>query len=168
LSLFVVAGCGSGGHPEEPPPVPTPIGRGPEFLPARAGPLGASRFSCRRGALEGPTRAHVELFARRRVVIVPPRIGVEATCRYPVRTLDPTGVVELDDDGLTLGDYFAVWRMPFGPQRLLSFRGPVSAFVGGKRWRGDVRAVPLEDEAEIVVEIGGYVRPHRFYLFPPR
>jgi hypothetical protein len=28
--------------------------------------------------------------------------------------------------------------------------------------------VPLTDEAQIVVEIGGYVPPHRSYLFPPR
>jgi hypothetical protein len=38
------------------------------------------------------------------------RIGVR--CRYPVRTLTPTGVLELDRPDLTLGDFFAVWRMP--------------------------------------------------------
>jgi hypothetical protein len=168
LALFALAGCGGERRPAEPPPVPTPIGRGPEFLPPRLGSLGTPRLPCKAGPLEGPRRAHVELFARRRVVIVPKRIGVERGCRYPVRTLDPTGVLEIDEDGRTLGDFFSVWRMPFGPRRLLGFRGAVTAYVGGERWRGDVRAIPLEDEAEIVLEIGGYVRPHRFYLFPPR
>ena len=58
--------------------------------------------------------------------------------------------------------------MPLTQHRLLSFRGNVTAFVAGKRWTGDVGAIPLTDQAQIVVEVGGYVRPHSFYLFPPR
>ena len=39
---------------------------------------------------------HLELFAHRRVVIVPAGIGVDRTgCVYPARTLEPTGVVEV-------------------------------------------------------------------------
>jgi hypothetical protein len=152
-------------------PIPTPIGRGPRFLPPPRGPLAQpAAFRCRAGPLEGRYRAHVELFALRRVVIVPRGIGVRAgACRYPARTLDPTGVVDFDRRDLRLRDLFAIWRQPFGPSRLLSFRGSrVIAFVGGKRWRRDPGAIPLRDRAEIVVEIGGYVPPHSTYLFPPR
>ena len=113
-------------------------------------------------------RVHLELFARRRVVIVPGGIGVRRGCRYPVRTLEPTGVIDLDRPGLVLGDFFDVWRTPLSRTRLLSFRGAVRAYVSGRRWRGDVTAIPLRDEGQIVVEVGGYVRPHSFYLFPPR
>jgi hypothetical protein len=41
----------------------------------------------------------------------------------------------------------------------------VLAFVGGKRWRGDVRAIPLTRHAQVVLELGGYVPPHPRYLF---
>jgi hypothetical protein len=102
------------------------------------------------------------------VVVIPANVGVRRRCRYPLRTLTPTGVIELDRSGLTVGDFFAVWRMPLSPRRLLTFRGSVTAYVGGDRWKGDVRAIPLSDETQIVLEVGGYIRPHRFYLFPPR
>jgi hypothetical protein len=111
---------------------------------------------------------HLELFARRRVIIIPAGVGVGRGCRYPVRTPAPTGVIDFDRPGLVLGDFFEVWRMPLSRTRLLSFRGGVRAYVAGRRWRGDVTQIPLRDRRQIVVEVGGYVRPHSFYLFPPR
>ncbi|HET8605785.1 MAG TPA: hypothetical protein VFL66_02025 [Gaiellaceae bacterium] len=156
-------------------PVPTPIGVGPRFAPPPRVPA-----ACAHGPLRGRYRAHVELFALRRVALLPPGIGiglpreirgarvVAGGCRAPARTLDPTGVVEFDRAGLTVGDLFAAWRMPLGVRRLLSFRGAVSAWVDGRRRRGDPRSIPLRDGAEIVLEIGGYVPPHSFYVFPPR
>jgi hypothetical protein len=44
----------------------------------------------------------------------------------------------------------------------------VAAFVAGKRYAGPAAQIPLTPNAQIVVEIGGYVPPHRTYLFPPR
>jgi hypothetical protein len=93
---------------------------------------------------------------------------VRRGCRFPLRTLTPTGVIEIGRRGLTVGDFFAVWRMPLTQKRMLTFRGTISAFVAGKRWRGDVRAIPLTDRRQIVLEVGGYVPPHGFFLFPPR
>ena len=163
----VVGGCG-GGSQHEPAPVPTPIGRGPAFMPPPVGPLPPPAETCVPGESRGEIRLHLELFARRRVVVIPENVGVRPPCRYSLRTLAPTGVVEADRAGRTLHDFFAVWRMPLSQHRLLSFRGKVTAFVGGERWTGDVGAIPLTDGAQIVVEVGGYVRPHSFYLFPPR
>ena len=149
-------------------PVPTPIGRGPAFVPPRLGAGPPPAANCTAGPLTGPIRVHVELFARRRAIVIPANVGVGHACRYPLRTLTPTGVVELDRRGLTLGDFFAVWRMPLSRSRLLTFRGGVTAYVAGKRWMGDPAAIPLADRAQIVVELGGYIPPHRFYLFAPR
>ncbi|HEX7312181.1 MAG TPA: hypothetical protein VF232_13490 [Gaiellaceae bacterium] len=148
--------------------MPTPIGRGPAFMPPPVGPLRPPAEKCVPGVLRGETRIHLELFARRRVVVIPASIGVRPRCRYPLRTLAPTGVVEVDRAGQMLRDFFAVWRMPLSQHRVLSFRGKVTAFVAGKRWTGDVDGIPLTDHAQIVVEVGGYIRPHSFYLFPPR
>ena len=172
-----------------PQPVPTPIGAGLAYrLPAapaavlRGDPVG--RLRCRAAA--GPRVAvRVELFARRRVLLLPAGIGmspplrrrgadvVGARCSYPVRTRTPTGVVEVAPTAhATLRDLFAVWGRRLSATRLAGFRGEgaesVRAWVDGRRWRGPVGAIPLARHAEIVVEIEGYVPPHAAFLFPPR
>jgi hypothetical protein len=111
------------------------------------------------------TAVHVELFASRRVIVVPAGIGRGPGCRYPLSTSTPTGVVRVGR-AATLGDLFRVWGRTLGVDRLLSFRGRVSAFVAGRRVSGDPRAIRLKPHAQIVLETGGYVAPHPSYLFP--
>jgi hypothetical protein len=124
---------------------------------------------------------HLELFARRRVVLVAPGIGVApprtrtgayvrgGRCSYPVRTREPTGVVEVETRGAarTLGQLFAVWGQPLSPRRMAGFGGRVRAYVAGRRWTKDPRSIPLRRHAQIVLEVGGYVPPHHSYRFPP-
>jgi hypothetical protein len=124
---------------------------------------------------------HLELFAGKRIVLVAPGIGVApprtregayvrgGRCTYPLLTREPTGVIEVAGRGRTrtLGDLFAIWGQPLGTHRMAGFKGSVSAFVGGKRWRGDPRKIPLTRHAQIVLEVDGYVRPHATYRFPP-
>jgi hypothetical protein len=87
-------------------------------------------------------------------------------CSYPLRTVEPTGVIEVAAGSrLTLGRFFSLWGRPLAPDRLLSFRGRVLAFVAGRPWRGDPRAIPLSQHAQIVLEVGGYVPPHSRYTF---
>jgi hypothetical protein len=146
-------------------PIPTPIGFGPRYqLPP--GPPGHTRLAC--GSVDGPRQlAHVELFAKRRALLLPAGIGAVKGCAYPVRTTSPTGVVEyLAAARPTLGDVFDVWGQPLTARGFAGFRGAVSAWVGGRRWRGNPRAIPLRRHAEIVVEVGGYIPPHHFFLFP--
>jgi hypothetical protein len=101
---------------------------------------------------------HLELFANKRVVLIPAHVGCW--------TSDPTGVVRYRK-GSTLGDFFRVWRQRLSPTALLSFAGRVRAFRNGRRVAGDPRAIPLRNGDELVLEVGGYVPPHRFYRFPP-
>jgi hypothetical protein len=170
--LVVAAGCGGSDGVPGPPIVTRPIGVGPGFrLPARgaearaATPIG--RLVCRRGPSGGPIVAHLEIFARRETLVIPARIGVlTGRCRYPVRTLGPTGLIVADHAGLTLGDLFAVWGQPLGRRRLAGFRGPIVAFVAGRRIAGDVRRIPIRHHSQIVVEVSGYVPPHAHYVFP--
>lgn len=148
-----------------PPPVhPWPIGRGLRYQPAalhRDGrPVGSLRCA------SGRTFAvHVELFANRRVIIVPRGVGLAHHCTYPVATTEPTGVLHVRGRR-TLGDLFRIWGTRLAPQRLLSFSGRVSVYVDGRRFAGDPRSVPLTPHAEIVVETRGHVAPHPSYLFP--
>jgi len=146
-------------------PIPTPIGAGPRYqLPA--GPPSATRFACSH-SVEPRQVAHVELFANKLALLLPKGIGAGRGCDYPVLTTTPFGVVEFAPAARpTLGDLFDVWGQPLSARSLAGFRGSVSAWVGGRRWPGDVRAIPLRRHAEIVVEVGGYIPPHSFYLFP--
>jgi hypothetical protein len=168
-----------------PPPTPSPIGLGPRFHPAAASapvlrgvPVAGLRCSSAPGRRFG---VHLELFAHRQVVIVPAGVGVALPfrrdgaavvprgCTYPARTLAPAGVVELrTGSALSLGAFFRLWGQPLSRQRLAGFRSktPILAFVGGRRWRGDPRAIRLTPHAQIVLELGGFVPPHSSFLFP--
>ncbi len=163
------------GSPPLPPDVkPWPIGVGPGFRPAaapaavlRGQPVG--RFRC---APDGGRRfgAHLELFVHRRVLLVPAGVGVArgGRCSYPLRTREPTGVIEIRrGTRATVGDLFRLWGQPLGPRRIAGFRSPAPllAFVGGRRWQGEPREIPLTRHAQIVLELGGYVPPHPRYLF---
>jgi hypothetical protein len=166
-------------------PIATPIGAGPRYHPPaaparvlRGEPVGA--LHC--GAGGRRFGVHLEVFASGRVVIVPAGIGVAAPrtrvgafvrprgCSYAGRTLDPTGVVEVRRGArLTLGRLFAVWGQPLSATRLAGFstrRGaPVRAYVAGRRWRGPPGAIPLRRHAQIVLELGRFVPPHRSFRF---
>ena len=48
---------------------------------------------------------------------------------------------------------------------MLTFRGAPTVYVSGRPVTGEV---PLTDRAQIVVELGGYIPPHRSFNFTPR
>jgi hypothetical protein len=159
-------------------PIPSPIGAGPFYHPA-SGTTAVSGLRC--SAAAGLRfGVHLELFAHRQVVIVPAGIGIAppqrrqgayvlgGRCSYPLRTREPTGVVEVERGAsLTLGQLFEVWGRPLSKTRLVGFasRTPILAFVDGRRFAGDPRAIPLRPHTEIVLELGGYVPPHTAFLF---
>jgi hypothetical protein len=169
-----------------------PLGSGPAFRPAAIGnpiaaggaPIGALRCSASPGR---PYGAHIELFAGDRSIAVPAGIGIAqpqrrqgavvaaGRCAYPLRTTDPTGVIEVDPEGLsgmpTVGQLFQLWGQRLSLHRLASFRAQggarVLAFLDGRRWRRDPRAILLRRHAQIVLEVGPVVVPHPGYTFPP-
>jgi hypothetical protein len=156
----------------DPSVIPLPIGSAPRYTPraiAREGrPVGT--LTC--GEPGKTFRVHVELFAHRKVILVPPGIGIARSgCVYPARTLTPTGVFEIEEGAkLRLGDLFRIWGRHLGERSLLSFRSrsPVRGYVAGKPFRGKPADIPLTPGAQIVVELGAYVPPHPTYLFPSR
>jgi hypothetical protein len=179
-----LAGCGSANKAAPTSGVPAnllaesrPIGRGASFHPPVRGPIvGPCRQSL--GLRFG---VHVELFAADQVVIVAAGIGTRAPLRFDAGriagarcygnlvTLEPTGVVQVRLGArLHVSDLFRSWGQPLSDRRLAAFPArSVSVFVDGRRWRGPPGAVPLRPHAEIVLEAGPYVPPHRSYTFPP-
>jgi hypothetical protein len=163
--------------------IATPVGIGRAFRPPalsdaarharpvaglRCGPAAPTRFG-----------AHVELFARGRVVVIPAGIGIappqlvdgayvdDGRCHYPLRTREPTGLIEIAaGTDATVGDLFELWGQALDPRRLAGFGGDVKAHVGGREWRGDPRAIPLARHAQIVLQVGPRIPPHPNYRFP--
>jgi hypothetical protein len=123
--------------------------------------------------------AHLELFTSRRVVLIPSGIGIApprtrrgayvsgGRCSYPLRTREPTGVIEVAAPRLTLGHLFAVWGQPLSRTRMAAFHGRVRPYLDGRRWSGPPAQLPLRRHAQIVIEVGAYVPPHSTYRFPP-
>jgi hypothetical protein len=167
IAALALAALALGGDPSV---HPWPIGPGPLYRPPAPRLDGRPVGSLRCGSA-GPTFAvHVELFVNRRVVIIPAGIGKTATCAYPLRTRWPIGVVDVARGApRTVGDLFRLWRQPLTRNRLASFfsASPVRAYVAGRRVRGDAARVPLTPRAQIVIELGAFVPPHRTFVFPP-
>jgi len=188
-ALLTVLACSlaaAGAVKASPAVVPTPIGPGALYHPRPRGPLVAAgrtvaglRCSRAGGARFG---AHLELFGRGLVVLVPAGVGIAPPlqasgafvtafgCSYPARTREPTGVIEaVRTTRMTLGTFFALWAQPLGTRRLAGFRAAgaerVRAWVDGRLWRGDPRDIPLRPHAEIVLELGRFISPHASYRF---
>ena len=199
LLCGLVAGCGSSGGSADRRAQAIeallwsrtrPFGVGPAFAPpafgarvAAAQTVAGLRCGTPAGRVYG---VHVEVFAANRAVRVPAGIGVAppqrragalvagGRCSYPMRTLEPTGVVQVAPaagPSATLGALFALWGQPLGPRRLAGFVAPtgqrVVAYVNGRRWPGDPGGIPLRRHDAVVVEVGTPVRPHPRYVFAP-
>lgn len=187
VALLTLAGCGSRTEAPSESGIPAalllearPIGHGARFHPPATGPL-IGRCSERLGPR---TAAHLEVFAANRVVIVAAGIGTlaprtvsagrisGARCYGDVVTVEPTGVVLVRaGTERSVADVFHGWGQTLSSTELAGFSAPrgttVTAFVNGRRWRGAPGSIPLSRHAEIVLEVGPFVPPHRSYTFPP-
>lgn len=100
---------------------------------------------------------------------VPANIGIDPakpqTEMAGLHTHDETGTIHNEaGGGATLGDFFAVWGVPFGPRQLGPHRAgdgkEIRMWVDGRPSRA-FGALELADEQEIVVSFGprGHPRP---------
>jgi hypothetical protein len=183
LACGAAAAAGGCGAEPDAAIVAVPVGAGQSFRPP---PLSEAARAARpvaglRCGAPGRHRfgAHLELFARRRVVVVPAGIGIApphrrdgayvdgGRCHFPLRTREPTGVIEIAaGTRASLGDLLDLWGQPLSRHRLAGFSGDVRAAVGGRAWRGEPRAIPLAPHSQIVLQVGPRVAPHPSYRFP--
>src|SRR3954463_1348818 len=149
LAVATICGCGSDTRaepslPRTAPGVgPTARHRPPSLAPRAAHAQPIAGLRCTRGSAPR-YGVHLELFAARRVVLIPPGVGIApprerrgayvrgGRCSYPRRTREPTGVIEVTERGHTLADVFAVWGQPLTRNRMAGFHGRVQAYVSGR------------------------------------
>jgi hypothetical protein len=122
--------------------------------------------------------SHVTLIDHGRQIQIPRYIGfapaANGGCLYWIHTHDASGIIHVEAPQLsppqggdyTLGMLFDIWGQPLGPSGVADFTGPVTAYVNGTKYDGDLRSIPLRAHQQIVLEVGTPVVPPPNYAFP--
>jgi hypothetical protein len=125
--------------------------------------------------------AHLALFFHGEQIAIPCGIGIVKPFRiengfvgvgggfYWLHTHDATGIIHIespDARSYTLGNFFDVWGEPLSPHGVAGLDGVVCAFVDGKLYSGDLRAIIFAAHRQITLEVGSPVVPPPVYLFP--
>jgi hypothetical protein len=90
-------------------------------------------------------------------------------CFSYLHTHAADGIVHIEAPGpvrFSLAQFFAVWGQRLGRRHLGPATGQVIAYVDGRRWRGDPRAIPLVRHAQIQLEVGRPRVPPSSITFP--
>lgn len=150
---------------------PNPGPAGPEGVPVpNAAPL-ASTASATTGAKVDGVRceateqtlfhihAHLAIFVNGTQRQVPASIGIPsgASCLYWLHTHEADGIIHIESPVqrvFTLGDFFAEWGQPLGPNAVGPVSGHVTAIYNGKVYVGNPQDIPLTKHAQIQLEVG--------------
>jgi hypothetical protein len=124
---------------------------------------------------------HLAIFYNGRQMQVPAFIGFAANlaggCLYWLHTHDASGIIHVEAPDLApgqgapynyfaLGMFFDIWGQPLERNNVAGFIGPVTAYVNGARYDGDLHAIPLRAHQQIVLEVGTPLVPPPNYAFP--
>jgi len=122
---------------------------------------------------------HLALFHNGKQMQVPEYIGfapsLTAGCLYWLHTHDASGIIHIEAPDIsppqggpyTLGMLFDIWGVPLERTGAAGFVGPVTAYVNGQLYNGDLRSIPLGAHQQIVLEVGAPLVAPPNYLFPP-
>jgi hypothetical protein len=154
-----------------------------EGVPLQTGPPVAPASTTGTGKVNGITcgpseqlvyhiHAHLAVFKSGQAYTLPAGVGIPGShavntnqgpiasggsCIYWLHTHTTDGVIHIESPTkaiYTLGDFFDEWHQPLSKSQVGTLSGPVAAFVNGKPWKKDPRAIPLLPHADIQLEIG--------------
>jgi hypothetical protein len=170
-------------------PEGVPLLGGAALGPARAPAAGASSGGIPCGSseqLDHHVHARLSIFIAGKSRSIPLGVGIGPPLRITktsrggfvsggrcysfLHTHSADGVIHIEAPRhivFTLGEFFDVWRQRLDSRHVGRHRGHVVAYVNGRRYRGDPRAIPLKRHAQIQLEVGQpLVAPTRI-TFPP-
>jgi hypothetical protein len=78
-------------------------------------------------------------------------------CYYWLHTHTADGIIHIESPTATiytLGEFFDEWGQPLSSHSVATARGPVTAFLNGRRWTKSPRAIPLKPHAEVQLDVG--------------
>lgn len=123
--------------------------------------------------------AQLSLFVNGVQIAIPRNVGIvgaiTGVCLYWIHTHDNSGVIHLEagsaippnGGNYTLRNFFDIWGEPLSRAQVGPFKGPVTAFVNGSQYNGDLATIPLRAHQQIMLEVGKPVVPPPNYTFPP-
>jgi hypothetical protein len=121
--------------------------------------------------------AHLSVFVGGAPKAIPPGVGIpgsapESTpegpiaaggqCIYWLHTHTSDGVIHIESPTqriYTLGNFFDVWHQPLSANQVGTATGKVTAYVDGRPWTKDPRAIPLNSHTVIQLSVGSPVVP---------
>jgi hypothetical protein len=121
---------------------------------------------------------HLALFHNGKQLQVPEFIGfapnLAGGCLYWIHTHDGSGIIHIEAPDITppqggtytLGMLFDIWGQPLERDDVAGLVGPVTAYVNGQKYDGDLHALPIGAHQEIVLEVGTPLVPPPYYVFP--
>jgi hypothetical protein len=124
---------------------------------------------------------HLALFVNGKQMQIPKLLGFAENanmpgggCLYWIHTHDAEGIIHVESPQVqspqggpyTLGMLFDIWGEPISTSDIAGFDGPVTAYVNGAPYTGDLRNIPLLSHQQIVLEVGQPVVPPPNYAFP--
>lgn len=119
--------------------------------------------------------SHLALFVGGKLIEIPKFIGIVPTgpqtaCLYWIHTHDETGIIHVEapePHDYSLGNVFDIWGEPLRRDQVGPYHGPVTAFVNGAKYDGDLAQIPLRAHQLITLEVGTPIVPPPNYSFPP-
>ena len=121
--------------------------------------------------------AHLQVYVDGQPRALPPAIGLvdpaaqqsasgpfygALKCYYWLHVHAQDGIIHIESPTqriYTLGNFFDEWRQPLSSSQVATASGAVTAFIDGKRWTKDPRALPLLPHAVIQLDVGTPVAP---------
>jgi hypothetical protein len=121
----------------------------------------------------------LSMFVNGKQIQVPKFIGAAPTaqggCLYWIHTHNADGIIHVEAPQIEapgggdykLGTFFDIWGQPLTRDNVAGIKGPVTAFVNGAKYDGDLREIPLKSHQRVVLEMGTPVVPAPNYVLPP-
>ncbi len=168
--------------PAPPGPEGIPLEQGPELAPASTTTPGGTVDGIQCAPVEQLAyhiHSHLQVYDHGQPQTLPAGIGLiepvaEQTaygpfygathCYYWLHTHATDGVIHIESPSArvyTLGNFFDEWRQPLSGTQVAGAKGKVTAFLNGKPWTKDPRAIPLRPHASIQLNVSSpQVPPH--------
>jgi hypothetical protein len=151
-----------------------PLEQGPQLAPASTtGTTTVDGISCAPSEqLVYHIHAHLAVFDDGKLYSLPAGVGIPGSqavntpvgpiaaggkCIYWLHTHAPDGIIHIESPTkriYMLGNFFDEWHQPLSPTAVGTLHGKITAYVNGKLWKRNPRAIPLLPHEDIQLEIG--------------
>jgi hypothetical protein len=166
------------------PPSPSLASVGPEgVLLERGSTLASAASTNPSGQVDGiqcapveqlayHVHAHLQVFVDGQPRVLPAGIGIpqpvsqqtpegpfvgSGRCFYWMHTHTTDGIIHIESPTAriySLGTFFDIWGQPLSAHEVASATGTVTAYLNGKLWTKNPRAIPLESHFVIQLDVG--------------